>query len=234
MRHRSRGRGKPAAERLETELRSLERQVREASPGYETQFLNRAGDLCIESGQAERALGYFGRAIDAYLESGRFSAAEVVCRKLLRIAPHAVRARCTLAWLAIGKGYQSATEDELAAYVQASVRADREGLAATQLRMMAEAATSAGLREQIAAYLLELGDLEGADRVYGEIHAERNGLRPPPVTDEGKMWARLLRAALMGPEELSNRGTSGPTDESTDDSNDLLPGLISRSTGPDH
>src|SRR5690606_16963117 len=91
----------PPSQRLEQELGSLERQAAAASPGYETQFLNRAGNLCVEAGQPDRALGYYGRAIDAYLESGRYAAAEVLCGKLLRIAPDAVRVRCTLAWLAL-------------------------------------------------------------------------------------------------------------------------------------
>ena len=84
-----RGRGGDGPRRLHRELAALEEQARTASPGYETQFLNRAGNLCVESGQPERALAYYGRAIDAYLESGRFSAAEVLCRKVLQIAPNA-------------------------------------------------------------------------------------------------------------------------------------------------
>ena len=89
---------------LERELQLLEDQVKRASPGYETQFLNRAGKLCVDAGEPARALGYYGRAIDVYLESGRFNAAEVLCKTVLQIAPDAVRARCTLAWLSIGKG----------------------------------------------------------------------------------------------------------------------------------
>lgn len=219
-RERSEGELPPA---LEQELRLLERQAKEASPGYETQFLNRAGNLCVEAGHPQRALSFYGRAIDAYLESGRFSAAEVVCKKLLRMAPDAVRARCTLAWLAIGKGYRSGTDEEIADYVRAAEKAHREGLATKQLRMMAEAAVNTELRELIAEHLLELGDAEGADRVFHAIYAERNGLRPPPVADEGKLWGRLLRAALMGPEELKDhRASDDPSSEHTE----MLPGLV--------
>ena len=82
-----RGRSGDKGARLEKELAALEKQIGGASPGYETQFLNRAGNLCVEAGQPARALTYFGRAIDAYLESGRFGAADVLCRKLLQIAP---------------------------------------------------------------------------------------------------------------------------------------------------
>lgn len=208
-----RGRSDPApSQRLEQELKSLERQARTASPGYETQFLNRAGNLCVEAGQPMRALGYYGKAIDAYLESGRFSAAEVLCQKLLRISPDAVRARCTLAWLAIGKGYRSSVDQELDDYVRAARKAGMEDLAAKQLRMMAEAPLPAHLRGLIGEHLLDLGEFQDAEPVFRLVHQERNGLRPPPVPDEGKLWARLLRAALMGPDELKEQAP-GPGDE---------------------
>ncbi len=207
------GRSDPApSRRIEQELGALEEQVRAASPGYETQFLNRAGNLCVEAGQPSRALGYFGRAIDVYLESGRFTAAEVLCRKVLRISPDAVRARCTLAWLAIGKGDRGGVHLELTDYLRAARKAGAEELAGRQLRMMAEAPLGAPLRELIAEHLLDLGELAAADEVFRSVRQERNGLRPPSPPDEGEFWARLLRAALMRPEELMEQ-RSAPGEE---------------------
>lgn len=207
--------GAESPDRLEKELASLEAQAISASPGYETQFLNRAGNLCVEAGQAPRALGYYGRAIDAYLESGRFSAAEVLCRKVLQIAPNAVRARGTLAWLALGKGFQASTRKELAEYVAAAERQGQQALAAKQLMMMAEAASDVDLRQEIAEHLLQLEEAEKADQIFSLVFEERNGLRTPPIPDEGKLWAKLLRAALMGPKELHQQAL-GQTDEDSD------------------
>jgi hypothetical protein len=208
---------------LERDLQALEAQAKRASPGYETQFLNRAANLCVEAGQPARALGYFGRAIDAYLESGRFSAAEVLCKRVLTIAPDAVRARCTLAWLSIGKGYRSGLGPvrEIGEYVRAAKQAGKEGLAVKQLVMMAEAAPSPELRELLAEHLMELGEDAEADRLFGDVFAQRNGLRPPPVEDEGKLWANLLRAALMSLQELSEQPVRG----SEQDSDGFLPAL---------
>jgi hypothetical protein len=209
-----RGRGEAdSKQNLERELQLLESQAKTASPGYETQFLNRAGNLCVDAGQPQRALGYFGRAIDAYLESGRFSAAEVLCRKVLKIAPDAVRAHCTLAWLSLGKGFRSETDQEVEEYVHAARRAGKESLAAKQLVMMAQATPSAELRETLAERLIELGAEEEADRVYGLVFAERNDLRSPVATDEGQIWQKALRAALMGPQELTARSFATPEDE---------------------
>ena len=198
---------------LERELQALEAQAKRASPGYETQFLNRAGNLCVEAGQPARALGYFGRAIDAYLESGRFGAAEVNCRKVLQIAPDAVRARCTLAWLSIGRSAQTVPVQEIADYVRAAKKGSQEGLAVKHLVMMAEAAVSPELREILAEHLLDLGEEAEADRLFGEVFAERNGLRAGPSADEGKLWASLLRAALMTPQQLKEQPVRSADEE---------------------
>jgi hypothetical protein len=220
---RGRGEAEPR-QQLERELQLLESQAKTASPGYETQFLNRAGNLCVEGGQPQRALGYFGRAIDAYLESGRFSAAEVLCRKVLKIAPNAVRARCTLAWLSLGKGFRTETDREVEEYVHAARKAGKEELAAKQLVMMAQATPSPELREHLAERLLDLRAEEEADLVYGLVFAERNESRPPAVADEGKLWQKLLRAALMGPQELTAQGFE-PGDEEGEGGDLYLPAL---------
>jgi hypothetical protein len=197
---------------LDRELDSLETQIQSASPGYETQYLIRAGNLCAEADQPARALVYFGRAIDAYLESGRFQAAEVLCRKVLQIVPGAVRARCTIAWIAIGKGYLEEPVEAIADYVAAARQAGNEKLAAKQLLMMAEASTDPEVRDAIAQHLLELGEEAESDRIFGAVLAERNGLRPAPERDEARIWSKLLRAALMGPEELEQQQVRGHGD----------------------
>ncbi len=56
-----RGKASDGGVRLDKELATLEAQASNASPGYETQFLNRAGNLCVEAGQAARA-----RLIEAF------------------------------------------------------------------------------------------------------------------------------------------------------------------------
>lgn len=216
-----RGRSGSTAGKLDKELAALEEQVRDASPGYETQFLNRAGNLCVDAGESARALGYFGRAIDAYLESGRFSAAEVLCNKVLQISPNAVRARCTLAWLALGKGVPAAARSQINEYVAAAERAGQDALAAKQLYMMAEATTDEVLRDEIANHLLRFEATEKADAIFGLVYAAHENARPGSAADEGKLWAKLLRAALMGPRELEQQ----PWPRAEDDA-DALPSLV--------
>ena len=64
-----------------------------------------AGDLCMQAKKTERALGYYGRAIDAYLHDGRPELARGVAQKLIRVHPGAVRTYCTLTWLDLGLGH---------------------------------------------------------------------------------------------------------------------------------
>src|SRR5690606_20393458 len=187
---------------LATELEELERQAKEASPGYDAQLYNRAAELCLNAGDRANALKYLGRAIDAYLDTGRFNAAAVLCQKVLRISPDAVRARSTLTWLALGQGDEEGAKQAMASYVVAAQRAGQEVLALKQLHMMAEATPSASLRETVAYWLIELGDHEGADRIFGELLAERNGLRPARSADQAERWMTVLRATTMGPREL--------------------------------
>src|SRR5512144_2245723 len=149
----------PEAE-LERQLRDLEHQARDAVPGFGAQFLNRAGDLCVDAGKLDRGLNYLGRAIDMYLQAGRWDAAGAVCRKLLRVSPGAVRARCTLAWLSIGKGLGGDAQADIRAYIQAARRAGPAHVELTkkQLGFMADAVFDEGILQLVAEELWQLGD----------------------------------------------------------------------------
>lgn len=185
---------------LEKRLKSLEQQAEVALPGFDAQFFNRAGDLCVEAQDRRRALGYYGRAIDAYLRAGRYNAASAVCRKLLRISPGAVRARCTLAWLSIGKGLLSDAQSEVDEYVQAAVDAGQADLALQQVRMMADATFNPELRALLADHLNKLGDSEAAERVMAPGAMDNH-----PREEAEALWSRVLRAALMGPDDMRER-----------------------------
>lgn len=186
---------------FEAKLRSLEKEAEAALPGFDAQFFNRAGDLCVEAQRRDRALGYYGRAIDAYMQAGRYNAAGAVGRKLLRISPGSVRVRCTLAWLSIGKGNLNEAQWEIDEYVQSAVDAGEVELARKQIRMMTDATYDTELRALLAGHLHKLGDPEAAERIMSS---------PPPTPDRREepdaLWGRVLRAALKGPEDLRKDG----------------------------
>ena len=185
---------------LEKQLEALEQQAEIALPGFDAQFFNRAGDVCVEARDQKRALSYYGRAIDAYLRAGRYNAAGAVCRKLLRISPGSVRARCTLAWLSIGKGLLSDAQWEVDEYVEAAAASGQTDLAAKQIRMMADATYNPELRALLADHLKRLGDAESAQEVVDSDPAAA-----PQKEEAEALWSRVLRAALMSPDDMRSR-----------------------------
>ena len=192
-------RGVDGASALEHQLNALEAAA-EAVPGDGAPYAQ-AGDLALSSGQRQRALEYYGRAIDTYLAAGRYDAAAAVCRRVLRIAPRAVRTRATLAWIALGRGVHANARREIEEYVRAALRAGEEQRAARQLSMMAQATLDPDLRRIIAELLGRLGAVKEAERVIAEM-AETDLRRLPSVEEQERVWSQVLRAALMGPREL--------------------------------
>lgn len=184
---------------VDRELQSLEQEARTALPGFEAQALNRAGDLCLQVGQRARAFKYFGRAIDSNLRAHRFDAAAAICRKLLRIAPDTVRARCTLAWLSIGKGHLHDAQREVTDYVLAARKAGQGSVARRQLLEMARIAQAREFRALIAIQLQDVGSPDAAEEILAWLEDSEQA---PPALDPDERWARVIEAALMGPDEL--------------------------------
>lgn len=186
---------------LEERLAELERQADEASLAYRSQYLNRAGDLAAEAGDIGRALRYWGDAIDAYLNVARPEAAAALCRKVIRQAPKVVRARRTLALLAIGQGHLGEALEQVEGYVRAAQEVGQEELCIKQLRLMGEATWGARFRRRIATLLRDMGDTEGAAHVARTLPAEDDDDEGPIPDEAHDRWATILRVALMSPQE---------------------------------
>lgn len=153
---------------LSAMLRSMEQRARQAEyPDQRARILNLAGDLCFDAGERERALGYYGRAIDIHVAHQEYSAAVAICQKIVRLTPEVVRARCTLAWMAIARGLIQEAQSRISDYKEAAETAGQARLARAHLLMMAEVIENRDLLLTIAESLIELGDAENADRVYG-------------------------------------------------------------------
>ncbi|MEX2526736.1 MAG: hypothetical protein WEA09_03795 [Gemmatimonadota bacterium] len=181
---------------------TLERmgQVAPGSP-EEARILNRAGDLALATGDREQALRYYGTSIDAHMALRQFDAATAICRKVLRLVPDVVRARCTLAWLCLGKGLLEMAREHLDDYVAAARKAGREEMAAQQVRLMAQYARDDGFREYLAHLLRLLGDKQGAET----LSAWAASLPSP----EEIGWDPVVFAALLTPDELREAEAQG-------------------------
>jgi tetratricopeptide (TPR) repeat protein len=157
---------------LEAELRELAERMRaDIAPELRARLMNQAGDLCFAAGQRERALLWFDASIDLYLSLGRFAASAAICEKLVRLTPQVIRARCTLAWLAIARGLDDEATQRVEEYGHASLRLERPTVAQRQLRAMAEETDSETVLEAIGQALLRLGDAVSADRVFAMVES---------------------------------------------------------------
>jgi hypothetical protein len=168
-------RRQPKRSPLETELLALEEQAATASPGFECLPLTRAGDLCVAAGDVPRGIRFYGRAIDAYLESGRWDSGAALCRKILRVSPGSVRPYQTLAWIALGTSDLIAGARALDGYVAAACRNGLEHRAIANLKLMATMLRRADVLEIVGERLLSLGEHTSADSVLGTAHSLRNG-----------------------------------------------------------
>ena len=187
-----------SASSLELSLQELATQMREEmEPEQRARLMNIAGDLCYEQGQRERGLLYFDAAIDLYLAAGHFAASAAICDKLVNANPQIVRARCTLAWLAIARGLDDEALRRVEEYGEAALRLERPTVAQRQLRAMAEETDSEGVLEGIAHALLKLGDSTSADRIFGLAHypsAQKRRSHASPEDRDRAIITRLTSA----------------------------------------
>ena len=150
--------GSSDATALPDRLKELEREAEQDRLGLRGTPLNHAGDLCMKVKDKERALKYYGRAIDTYLDDGRPELARGVAQKLIRVHPGAVRTYCTLTWLDLGLGHLADARSHVGGYVAAARRVGREDLAIPQVQEMAHLVTDLGFLETVATCLYDLGE----------------------------------------------------------------------------
>jgi hypothetical protein len=169
--------------------------LRSTMPGEAAAPLNQAGDLLLSTGDMAAALDLYGRAVDNMIEADRYEAAMGLCRKIIRTVPEVVRARCTLAWLAMGAGFTAELDARLIDYVLAAERAGREALARREVLRMSSRVELQDVRIMLGEYLLFLGDAEAANTLFGQVYRERNAGAEPPI-DAQQRWNSVREALL--------------------------------------
>jgi len=102
-----------------------------------------------------------------------------------------VRARCTLAWLALSRGLFEEAKRGIAEYAAAASNAGQERAAAKHLRLMTDVAENQEILESLAEALLEVGDGAGADRAFGAALGHPTAQSDLPQ-DEEQRWAAVV------------------------------------------
>ena len=158
------------------------------------------GDQFAKSGDRDRALSYYGRALNDYLREGLPGMAAAVAQRMVERYPDVVRARMTLAVLSLAEGLRVLSAGTLRNtctdfhdYVQAVRAAGQEDIAIRELRRFAAATESEPVRERMAEFLDELGDVEGARAIReGEAFATDYAGADSGDVDQNSRWVRIL------------------------------------------
>ncbi len=177
----------------EKQLADLEAEAATAPLGFQGNVLNRAGDLCLKSGDRARALQYYGRAIDAMLEDGHPEPARGMAKKIIRIYPEAVRTLCTLTWLDLASRHTAMALVHLQEYVDAAKMGQRADLASEQILEMARSVTH---REFLDAAASALDELEADDDAAQVRDWASNGGSTEAVGDPDELATHCMRAAV--------------------------------------
>lgn len=174
------------------QIAALERRAAAASPQYQGSLYARAAEAARRAGDVDEALRLYGRAINAYLQAGRGRPAELICEKAVKLYPPVVRARYTLALIALGHGDREAALRRVREYAMAALAIDRPQMTVPGLLQLAALAPDTELRRTIAGALRQVEQGVLADRV------ERGSAAP----FEGLSWSRAVAAALKRPDEV--------------------------------
>ena len=204
-----------AEAKLLQRLERMEAEAASAAPAYVGSTYNRAGDLALRAGDLRRAVSYYGRAIDAFLEDGQREAARGVANKIIRVRPGSVRTLCTLTWLDLASRHTATALLHLRDYVAAVKGADDRALAANQIFAMARLVAD---HEFLAAAADALDGLDFAHRA-DEVRewAAQEG-SPDALRDPDELAAACLGAAVRtnergkpdGPRRARKRADAGP------------------------
>lgn len=197
----------------EARLADLEEEAGAAGVGFRWVPLNRAGDLCERAGDRDRALEYYGRAIDVLLEDGMPEPARGLATKIARIHPGAVRTLCTLTWLDLASHHMASVAVHLTEYVERAKGGGRHGLAGEQVYMMAHVVANAEFRGAAADALDSLECTENAAEVREWVVAGR----APHDEDNSDDWSDLCLSHALGSHAQVVAGTVEELETVTDE-----------------
>jgi len=189
--------------KLQDRLERLEAEAAKAAPAFVGSTFNRAGDLALRGGDVERAMGFYGRAIDALLEDGQREAARGVANKIIRVHPNAVRTLCTLTWLDLAAKHTATALLHLRDYVEAAKAAHATSIAADQLHAMARLVKDV---EFLGAVADALDGLDYAPRAAEVRDWAVAGGSPHAVSDPQELAAACLRSAMQSNQRSKGEG----------------------------
>lgn len=184
------GRG---GDNLEVRLAELEAQADRAPLGFQGRPLNRAGDVCLQAGDRDRALRYYGLAINSLLDDLQPEAARGVANKIIRVHPAAVRTLCTLTWLDLSARHIATAVQDVALYAEAASNGGRQDMAAPEILAMA---LLVGDVDFLSAAAEALEVLEATDDAATVTRWAEQGGSGEHIQDNEELASACLQAAI--------------------------------------
>ena len=199
---------------IDAELARLEQEAENARPGYVGTSFNKAGDLALKDGQGDRAVAYYGRAIDAFLEDEQRELARGVANKIIRVRPAAIRTLCTLTWLDLAAQHQAMALLHLRDYATSAKEGGFGTRAATQIFEMARLSADTEFIDAAADALDMLGFPNRAKDARRWTGGEGS---PDAITDAYELSHACLEAAIRSndhdAELISDEGGDAAEDD---------------------
>jgi tetratricopeptide (TPR) repeat protein len=170
----------------------LYRQVLEEGDEADTALWNRVGDLHLKTGETDRAVEAYERAVGGYADSGYFNNAIALCRKILRLVPGRTAVYLRLGQISAAAGFLPDARQNFLEYAERMRRAGKLDASFEALkefadlspedtevrRLLADQLLSHGRREEAVEQLRALigahqqrGDAGAAARVREQILA---------------------------------------------------------------
>ena len=151
---------------LRAKLAALQEQARPGAPAAEqARVFNQIGELYAQLEEQKESLKAYGKAIDAYIETGKVPVATALCSKVVRRFPNVTRTHFTMSCLALHQGLRNEAVHSLTAYADNAVLGNTQALAIPRLRFLAAGVSDPAVRRAIAEQMAKLGDLEGSQKV---------------------------------------------------------------------
>jgi len=181
--------------RVNTKILRLEQQAVAADPRKQARRWLRLARFCAARQKPDLALKFYGRAIDGDIFWSRYGRASAVCREVIAAYPAVVRARCTLAFLAMRDAETSEFIRMISDYVNAAKRSGCVDLAVARLTLMAEVTNEGPIFDHLNRRIKALGGQVNADH-SDTRGVTRDGRRTTLSEDQEKRWGTALRASI--------------------------------------
>lgn len=121
---RDKARALELREQWKEALQVYEKIVEEATPDeIDIGVWNRMGDLYTRTGQPDRAVGAYEKAVDAYADSGLYNNAIALCNKILRAVPGRAAVYLRLGQISAAQGFLADARRNFLQYAERMQRA---------------------------------------------------------------------------------------------------------------